>query len=86
MARHHGYSPWRMRVSRLPIRAPSALCALVLLAALTALALPAGTLGRGLLGVGSIAVSPDGRFVYSAAFASSAVGIFRRVTNTVSRG
>jgi DNA-binding beta-propeller fold protein YncE len=42
-------------------------------------------LGRGLLGVSSIAVSPDGRNVYSAAFASNAVGIFKRVTKTVSR-
>ncbi len=38
--------------------------------------------GRGLLGASSIAVSPDGRFVYSAAFASSAVGVFKRVTTT----
>ncbi len=42
-------------------------------------------LGRGLLGVSSIAVSPDGRFVYSAAFASNALSIFKRVTKTVSR-
>jgi DNA-binding beta-propeller fold protein YncE len=43
-------------------------------------------LGRGLLGASSIAVSPDGRYVYSAAFASSAVGVFKRVTKSVSRG
>jgi DNA-binding beta-propeller fold protein YncE len=42
-------------------------------------------LGRGLLGASSIAVSPDGRYVYSAAFGSSAVGVFKRVTKTVSR-
>lgn len=42
-------------------------------------------LGRGLLAVSSIAVSPNGRFVYSAAFASNAVSIFKRVTKTVSR-
>lgn len=42
--------------------------------------------GRGLLGASSIAVSPDGRFVYSAAFASNAVGVFKRVTKSVSRG
>ncbi|HEY3864726.1 MAG TPA: beta-propeller fold lactonase family protein [Solirubrobacteraceae bacterium] len=43
-------------------------------------------LGRGLLGASSIAVSPDGSYVYSAAFASNAVGVFKRVTKTVSRG
>lgn len=43
-------------------------------------------LGRGLLGASSIAVSPDGKTVYSAAFASNAVGVFKRVTKTVSRG
>lgn len=37
-------------------------------------------LGRGLRGASSTAVSPDGRFVYSAAFASNAVGVFKRVT------
>ena len=31
-------------------------------------------------GVSSLAVSPDGRYVYSAAFKSDAVGVFRRVT------
>ncbi len=41
--------------------------------------------GRGLLGASSIAVSPDGKYVYSAAFASSAVGVFRRVTKSKSR-
>ncbi len=34
--------------------------------------------GRALKGVSSIAVSPDGRYVYSTAFASNAVDIFRR--------
>ncbi len=43
-------------------------------------------LGRGPLGASSIAVSPDGRYVYSAAFASNAVGVFKRVTKSVSRG
>jgi fibronectin-binding autotransporter adhesin len=38
------------------------------------------SLGRGLLGASSIAVSPDGRYVYSAAFASNAVSVFKRVT------
>jgi DNA-binding beta-propeller fold protein YncE len=42
--------------------------------------------GRGLLGVSSIAVSLDGKYVYSAAFASNAVGVFKRVTRTSSRG
>jgi DNA-binding beta-propeller fold protein YncE len=36
--------------------------------------------GRALRGASSVAVSPDGRNVYTAAFASNAVGIFRRVT------
>jgi DNA-binding beta-propeller fold protein YncE len=40
---------------------------------------------RGLLGVSSIAVSPDGKYVYSAAFTSNAVGVFKRVTKTISR-
>jgi DNA-binding beta-propeller fold protein YncE len=34
--------------------------------------------GRALAGVGSIVVSPDGRNVYSTAFASNAVDVFRR--------
>ncbi|HEY5288316.1 MAG TPA: hypothetical protein VIJ50_14565 [Solirubrobacteraceae bacterium] len=41
------------------------------------------SLGRGLLGASSIAVSPDGRYVYSAAFASNSVGVFKRVTKAV---
>jgi DNA-binding beta-propeller fold protein YncE len=36
--------------------------------------------GRALGGVSSIAVSPDGRFVYSTAFGSNAVDVFRRTT------
>jgi DNA-binding beta-propeller fold protein YncE len=44
-----------------------------------------GTLAQ-LPGASSIAVSPDGSYVYSAAFASSAVGVFKRVTKSVSRG
>ena len=43
-------------------------------------ATPDCTLGRGLPGASSIAVSPDGRYVYSAAFASNSVGVFKRVT------
>lgn len=38
------------------------------------------TLGRALSGAGSVAVSPDGRNVYSTAFSSDAVGVFKRVT------
>jgi DNA-binding beta-propeller fold protein YncE len=34
--------------------------------------------GRALRGVSSIAVSPDGRYVYSTSFASNAVDVFRR--------
>jgi DNA-binding beta-propeller fold protein YncE len=41
--------------------------------------------GRGLRGVSSIAVSPDGRYVYAAAFASNAISVFKRVTKTISR-
>ncbi|HWJ43620.1 MAG TPA: YncE family protein [Solirubrobacterales bacterium] len=33
---------------------------------------------RALKGVGSIALSPDGRYLYSTAFSSDAVGVFRR--------
>ncbi len=43
-------------------------------------------LGRGLLGASSIAVSPDGRYVYSAAFASNSVGVFERVTKAAANG
>ncbi len=43
-------------------------------------ATPDCTPGRGLRGASSIAVSPDGRYVYSAAFASNSVGVFKRVT------
>jgi DNA-binding beta-propeller fold protein YncE len=41
--------------------------------------------GRGLRGASSVVVSPDGRNVYSAAFASDAVGVFKRVTRTATR-
>jgi DNA-binding beta-propeller fold protein YncE len=40
---------------------------------------PGCTLGRRLLEASSVAVSPDGRNLYSAAFASDAVGVFKRV-------
>lgn len=43
-------------------------------------ATPDCTLARGLVGASSIVVSPDGRYVYSAAFASNAVVVFRRLT------
>ena len=43
-------------------------------------ATPDCTLGRGLSGASSIAVSPDGRYVYAAAFASNSVAVFKRVT------
>ena len=38
---------------------------------------------RALSEVSSVAVSPDGRYVYAAAFASNAVGVFKRVEGTV---
>lgn len=39
-----------------------------------------------LRGVSSLALSPDGRFLYSAAFASNAVGIFKRVSPPAPNG
>ena len=41
--------------------------------------------GRGLLGASSVAVSPDGKYVYSASFASNSVGVFKRVTKAMTR-
>ena len=41
---------------------------------------PDCTLGRAMLGVSSVAASPDGRNVYSAAFKSNAVDVFKRAT------
>jgi DNA-binding beta-propeller fold protein YncE len=46
---------------------------------------PGCTPGRALLGASSVAVSPDGKNVYSAAFKSNAVGIFKRVTRAMTR-
>ncbi len=40
---------------------------------------PGCTRGRALSGVSSIALSPDGRFLYSTSFGSNAVDIFRRL-------
>ncbi|MBS1879063.1 MAG: beta-propeller fold lactonase family protein [Actinobacteria bacterium] len=40
---------------------------------------PGCGLGRALAGASSVAVSPDGRNVYSTAFASNAVDVFRRI-------
>lgn len=48
----------------------------------TASALPDCTRGRALGEVSSVAVSPDGRNIYAAAFASDAVSVFKRVTRT----
>ncbi len=42
--------------------------------------------GRALNGVSSLAVSPDGRHVYAAAFSSNAVGVFRRASKTHGKG
>jgi DNA-binding beta-propeller fold protein YncE len=47
---------------------------------LAATSVPGCSPGRALGGVSSIAVSPDGHFVYSTAFGSNAVDIFRRTT------
>jgi DNA-binding beta-propeller fold protein YncE len=43
------------------------------------------SLGRGLRGASSVAVSPDGRNVYTAAFDSDAITTFRRVTRAMTR-
>jgi DNA-binding beta-propeller fold protein YncE len=48
-------------------------------------ATPGCLVGRGLRGASSVAVSPDGRNVYSAGFASDSIGIFRRVTRAMTR-
>ena len=47
---------------------------------------PGCVVGRGLLGASAIAVSPDSRFVYTAAFKSNAIGVFKRVTAARPRG
>lgn len=47
---------------------------------LAAKPVPGCSPGRALGGVSSIAVSPDGHFVYSTAFGSNAVDVFRRTT------
>jgi len=47
---------------------------------LTSNAAPDCTPDRGLAGVSSAAVSPDGRYLYAAAFGSSAVTVFKRTT------
>jgi DNA-binding beta-propeller fold protein YncE len=49
-------------------------------------ATPGCVRGRGLRGASALAVSPDGRFVYSAAFKSNAIGVFKRVTAARPRG
>jgi DNA-binding beta-propeller fold protein YncE len=46
----------------------------------TASATPDCTRGRAIQQVSSIALSPDGRFLYAAAFASDAVSVFKRAT------
>jgi len=43
-------------------------------------ATPDCTLGRALSGVSSLAVSPDGSYLYSAAFKSDTIGVFKRIT------
>jgi DNA-binding beta-propeller fold protein YncE len=48
-------------------------------------ATPGCLIGRGLRGASSVAVSPDGRNVYSAAFKSDSIAIFRRVTRAMTR-
>jgi DNA-binding beta-propeller fold protein YncE len=43
------------------------------------------TRANALRGVSSVALSPDGRYVYSTSFASNAVDVFRRVTSRRSK-
>ncbi len=49
-------------------------------------AAPDCTRARALLGASSVAVSPDGRHVYAAAFKSDAVAVFKRVVRSATRG
>lgn len=44
------------------------------------------TTGTQLGGADAVSVSPDGRYVYSAAFASNTISVFKRVTNAVAGG
>jgi hypothetical protein len=53
---------------------------------LTVRATPDCAHGRALGGVSSVAVSPDGKHLYSGSFASNAVGVFKRVTRARSQG
>ena len=46
---------------------------------------PGCLLGRALSGASSVAVSPDGRNVYAAAFSSDSVAVFRRVIRAMTR-
>ena len=49
---------------------------------LTKRATPGCARGRALSGVSSVAVSPDGKHLYSGSFESNSVGVFRRVAKT----
>jgi DNA-binding beta-propeller fold protein YncE len=51
----------------------------------TSTATPDCAPARGLLGASSVAVSPDGKYVYSASFVSNSVGVFKRVTKAMTR-
>ena len=53
---------------------------------LTTRATPDCARGRSLSGASSVAVSPDGKHVYSGSFDSNAVGVFKRVTRTKTQG
>ena len=48
---------------------------------MVAYSIPRCALGRGLRGASSVVVSPDGRHVYSTAFSSDTVSVFRRNTS-----
>ena len=53
---------------------------------LTKRATPGCARGRALSGVSSVAVSPDGKHLYSGSFESNSVGVFRRVAKTRPQG
>ena len=53
---------------------------------LTTRATPDCARGRALSGASSVAVSPDGKHLYSGSFGSNAVGVFKRVTRTKTQG
>ena len=64
---------------------PSPSAAAPPLVAIASASAPDCTPGQTLRGASSVAVSPDGRYVYAAAFGSDAVGVFKRVITAIPR-